>query len=445
MKIDLCYLYRISSMNLFIVFFLLLPLSFFGMETPVDSTVDLEQLKNESLIEAIKQKKLSSVELLCKLGANVDFVNESGKTPLLAAIENDDEKTVAFLVKNQNANVSQRAWSTYPMDIALENNNATIIELLGNRNAKMRHSVNSHLDGALNKNNKAAISFLLMKQKADINRKASKGITPLHWAAKNGDQELITFLLANNANKEAVDENGKTPLFHAISHPEIAKIFIENGANVNHCTQAHQEHRTAIFYAVWKKDTNFVAYMIDKGATVNIIDSHNKTPLYYAIEAGDEPMVKLLVEKGADPNLLHTNRAGYTPLAIAAKNNFVNIIDLLLNHGTHKAIVDLQDSYGDTALLHARTAGSIEAFQALIAAGAKVENAKNIQGVFVKNLNPEIEKIINQTVFQRWSSWFFSTKHRINVAIFFANIKNTITHGWKYNPLNTWFKNKKST
>src|SRR5690606_11338105 len=53
----------------------------------------------------------------------------------------------------------------------------------------------------------------LVKQGADVNAAQGDGMTALHWAAQNGDAELVSMLLYAGANARAVTRNGAfTPL-----------------------------------------------------------------------------------------------------------------------------------------------------------------------------------------------------------------------------------------
>jgi ankyrin repeat protein len=109
------------------------------------------------------------------------------------------------------------------------------------------------------------------------------GLTPLVFAAREGDIESAKLLIAAKADVNEQTEYGWTPLLVAVNNRnyQIAKLLVENGANVN---------------------------LANKGGW---------TPLYLAtdnrnIEGGDYPvpkpdmdhleLIKLLLEKGADPN-----------------------------------------------------------------------------------------------------------------------------------------------
>jgi hypothetical protein len=88
----------------------------------------------------------------------------------------------------------------------------------------------------------------------------------IHDAVKSGDMQNVKTLI-DGANEllNAQDEDGKTPLHHAVrtGNGEIAR------------------------------------YLIERGADINLTDTENESPLHYAASSGNLDMAKLLLEKGA--------------------------------------------------------------------------------------------------------------------------------------------------
>jgi ankyrin repeat protein len=97
----------------------------------------------------------------------------------------------------------------------------------------------------------------------------------------------------------------------------------------------------------------------------------SETELHKAVEKGNTERVISLIEKGADVNL--KDKYGQTPLHIAARDDKMTIIDLLLN----KTLVDLdlQDKNGFTPLSLAVLQGNIDIAKRLLYAGARVDLA----------------------------------------------------------------------
>ena len=383
---------------------------------------------NNSLVEACREGKLQSVKALCKYGADVNTKTECGESPLLAAIDNDNEEIVSYLV-DKKADVNLRVWMNSPLNKALEKGNGKILNILYAHGARLRNKSSDHLYCALNNDKRESIHFLIKKLGADVNIKSSYShITPLYWAAKNNDLELAHYLINHGANKEEVNNFDETPLFAAVcaKNSNLVRLLIASGANINHCTSDHNNHHTAFFFLVMQKDLALAKEFIDKKAEINIINSHNKTPLHYAIENGDEPMAKLLLEHKADPNLVHPNSVGQPALCVAAAKNSVPLTTLLIDRG---ADIDKTDYYGLTALAHAREEGSLEAFEVLLKAGADKSTALH-KNIMRNKLNPEIERILNQTKFQSFWQWTKSTRFSVRISALLTNVKTHASSSW---------------
>src|SRR5262249_30406173 len=182
--------------------------------------------------------------------------------------------------------------------------------------------------------------------------KGGGGLTPMIFAAREGDLESTKLLVAAGADVNQTTEYGWTPLLTAKNnrHYRLAAWLVENGANVN---------------------------LPNKGAW---------TPLYLAtdnrnIEGGDYPVpkpdmghlefIKFLLDHGANPNLRSKDdtltrtiftmqwffEAGATPFVRAAQSGDVELMKGLLKHGADPKI---PTDFGDTALSTAAGIGWVE-------------------------------------------------------------------------------------
>ncbi len=77
------------------------------------------------------------------------------------------------------------------------------------------------------------VGFLL--NRISVNEGDKSGYTPLHYAAYNGQLEMVQFLIASEANIHAQAQDGVTPLHFAAfyGHLDTAKFLVEKGANIN--------------------------------------------------------------------------------------------------------------------------------------------------------------------------------------------------------------------
>ena len=91
---------------------------------------------------------------------------------------------------------------------------------------------------AANNGHEAIVSSLL-EAGEDKNAKTPDGITPLFVAALEGHKEVVSALLAAGADKNAKTPDGATPLFFAAleGHKEVVSALLAAGAHENAAKQ----------------------------------------------------------------------------------------------------------------------------------------------------------------------------------------------------------------
>jgi ankyrin repeat protein len=178
------------------------------------------------------------------------------------------------------------------------------------------------------------------------------GLTPLIFAAREGDLQSAKFLIDAGAYVNQTSEYGWTPLL----------------------TATNNRH-----YRLGK-------YLIERGANANIANKGGWTPLYLAtdnrnIEGGDYPVpkpdmdhleyIKFLLDHDADPNTRAKDNtltrtiftmqwfyeAGATPFVRAAQSSDTALMQLLLDYGADPFI---PTENGDTALTACAGIGWVE-------------------------------------------------------------------------------------
>ena len=167
-----------------------------------------------------------------------------------------------------------------------------------------------------------------------------EGFTPLSYAAANGHENVIRYLLQKGLDCNAANSYGWTPLMQAAYYGWLpaVDVLVEGGAEVN---DVNSWGTTALLCAC-KNDFYAIAEMlIKKGASVNVSDENRCgfTPLMAACQSGNEQMVRLLLIHGANPNA-QLKGSGWTALMLASLNNHKEVVKMLLANGANKELVN---------------------------------------------------------------------------------------------------------
>ncbi len=348
-----------------------------------------------ALMIAVEAESLATVTQLLENGANVNARDDEGKTPFMYATNGPDYSKIASLLLEHGADARacDKQGRTVLMSAVPAGDAQLINELVSKGadvNAKDRDGNTALMIpewGWDPEEESTGARAALIAAGAEVMARNRQGMTPLHWAARDGRPAAIRLLTKSGADINARDRKGRTALHSAADFQEwhhtaggylcdeAARVLLDHGVDVNARTR---DGHIALDYAIRKQSGDeIVRVLIQGGADVNRKDPNGVTPLMWhahryenaAIRSFGEEVTEALLRKGARIGLIEAllmsdystalqqarvsddvdtpGPFSETALMIAARRGYSDIVDLLLDK---RADVGRTDKRGRTAL-----------------------------------------------------------------------------------------------
>jgi ankyrin repeat protein len=411
---------------------------------------------------AVRADDLETADLLIRAGANVSAANREGVMPMQLAAINGSAVMIERLIKaGADPNASLSNFHDTTLMLAARTGKADAIKVLLDHGAQVNAvetwGGTTPLMWAASERHLDAVK-LLIANKADVNTKsyfvpsahgrgfegatpeppnpkqsveelAGGWLTPLMFAAREGDLEIGKMLVAAGADLNAIAGDGKDALGLAIFNGqyEFASFLIDNDVDVNH---ADAQRFTPLFWAVdrrnmelgtngfpWTVTTDplpLTKKLLDAGADPNAVINNtprgrnrNASPrivfasaLHRAAFAGDLELAKLLLSYGANANAVSSDKESMLEAAaglalipgyqVSHPNaERLELCKLLVE--TYGEDVNWADAYGITPMMAAANLGNTPLVQYLVDKGADLgayDLGKRLDGAFMASVEP---------------------------------------------------------
>ena len=141
-------------------------------------------------------------------------------------------------------------------------------------------------------------------------------------AVGEGRPEVVEYLLDNDAEVNATDRYGHTPLDEALALDNMEMVALLENAGGEHSAGFHPTGADPTASG----DTTS-APLTSNEQMLRARNKEGQTPLHLAAGRGETEIVVLLIEKGADIHAKDNN--GRTPLQVAEEHGKAEIVALL--------------------------------------------------------------------------------------------------------------------
>ncbi len=327
---------------------------------------------DETLLKAAKLGDYLKVKQVLANGANPNFSDKNGVTPLLAAAHTGSSATLKMLLA---ANVEVNFVPSGLRQFALSKSHAPLDERELMEAASRGETA---LNAAVRQGHVAEAHYML-SHGAKIDLANRHGEAPLFVAVAAGNLEMVTMLLERGANPNSVEQDNRRNRLALAKHAmgknsvlitavqkgylDVAKLLVEAGADVDY---RGFMAKTAGYVAIENGRRKQLGYLLDQKADVNIASLAGMSPLMEAAKLGNRHLVADLLGGGANVNSIERPELGYaretqggsssgmTALMFAARGGHDDVVDQLLQAG---AEIKIHNSNGEDARAIASAAG----------------------------------------------------------------------------------------
>ncbi|XP_055903474.1 transient receptor potential channel pyrexia [Eupeodes corollae] len=277
----------------------------------------------------------SIVILLNTFFADPNAHDSKGRTSLHFVCANGNSQIAKILLDHEaDPNCWDFKKEVTPLHCAASAGSVDCVLLLLRRRAQINIGIEkrSALHFAIDRNAVECVETLL-KYGANPNTPQVYTETPLHTACALGNTKCVELLLAHGADVRPQFGEGKLTALHLAAendYVECVRLLLENGADVN-CRNAG--YQTPLHLACLSQSVETVEMLIKYGANVNAHYRDGRTALHAAIVKQSRCLdcCIALLRAGADVN--KADNYGYTPLHIAALNEFSNCVYTFIENG----------------------------------------------------------------------------------------------------------------
>jgi len=253
------------------------------------------------LLYAARDGRIESAKVLLAAGAEIEHTDANGITPLLMAITNNHVDMARFLI-DRGANVRTVDWyGRTPLWASIELRNMDVDSSTfenGVDRGPVLDLIKVLLDKGVEVNARTKevppIRRQMLRVTGDLSWVDFTGQTPFLRAALAADIEVMRLLLAHGADPKTPTFGGTTALMAAAgvnwvvdqttdegpaARLEAVKMCFDLGMSVN---DANSMGITAVMGAANRGSDDIIAFLVSKGAKLDVKDKEGRTPLNWA-------------------------------------------------------------------------------------------------------------------------------------------------------------------
>lgn len=172
--------------------------------------------------------------------------------------------------------------------------------------------------------------------KVDLNSLNFNDEPILHVCCKKDIYISVLWLLENKIDINIQNEHQETALFYAIysRNSSLLQMLVDFGANIN---QLNISNRTALQESLNSANGTVIRYLLQVTTLIDNIDVHGNNLLFDAVVNGNENTIKQIASF-SQIDINHINKAGNTVLHLSNVLHNISLAELLIDLGVNPTI-----------------------------------------------------------------------------------------------------------
>lgn len=275
-------------------------------------------------------------------GAGISIAAAFGLTELLKVLINENKDNLCLDARNMYGSTPLHEAALHGHESAAE----ALIEHGGNL-VDTNYGSATPLFLAVTYGKLSMVRLLLKHGGPQLEIPGPQGLSTLHKAAEQGNEELVTTLLQAGALVASRDIHGMTALHFAArrGYLAIARLLVQAGAFVH---VKDSDGLCPLDYAATGGYTDLVAYLLETGGNMWHKGREAWTPLHRAARGGHTQTVSFFLDRDAD--VLAADFKGNIPLHLAVRSGSMATVRVLFEHNPNQKREQLftRDKKGST-------------------------------------------------------------------------------------------------
>jgi ankyrin repeat protein len=198
---------------------------------------------------------------------------------------------------------------------------------------------------------------VLIDHHLDVNHINHYGETPLHVAARLGDEVALDVLLSQGADLRMTNQLRQTALMLAAlkGSKESVAVLLAHDASLKPVDSMGE---SALFYALRGRKLSILETFIQKGSFLHALNDQGHSLIHEVANLGDVRLLERLLDAEVNPFILNVHRQSALHLATFKRHH--EMIDALLACGLEP---ELKDHFGQSPARYAATIVDLDSMQ----------------------------------------------------------------------------------